>query len=136
VIVADASVVLDMLLGPGSPAGDRLADHFAAQDVVCAPHLMDAEVAQALRRLTARGTVTVEEAWSMIRLLADLPIERYSHRGLLPRVFDLRDNVSVCDGLYLALAEMVDRPLLTGDAALVGVPGCTAQVELLVAGGG
>lgn len=134
-IVADASVVLDMLLGPGSPAGDRLADHFTARDVVCAPHLMDVEVTQALRRLTAGGAVTIEEAWSMIRLLTELPIERHPHRALLPRVFDLRENVTAYDGLYLALAEMVDRPLLTADAALVGVPGCTARVELLVVGG-
>lgn len=134
-IVADASVVLDMLLGPGSPAGDRLSDHFAAQDIVCAPHLMDAEVVQTLRRLTSVGTVTLEEAWSMIRLLAELPVARYAHRALLPRAFDLRHNVSTYDGLYLALAEMVGRPLLTADSALVGVPGCTAQVELLRAGG-
>jgi predicted nucleic acid-binding protein len=54
----------------------------------------------------------------------------------LPRVFDLRDNVSANDALYLALAEMVGPPLLTADAALVGVPGCTASVELLVVSGG
>jgi predicted nucleic acid-binding protein len=136
VIVADASVLLDMLLGPGSRAGDRLADHFTAGDIVCAPHLIDAEVAQALRRLTIGGVVTTEEAWSMIRLLAELPIERHPHRALIPRAFDLRDNVTVYDGLYLALAEMLDRPLLTADAALSGVPGCAAEVDVLPVGVG
>lgn len=134
-IVADASVVIDMLLGPGSEAGDRLSDHFAAGDQVCAPHLLDAEVGQTLRRFLASGDITTDEAWSMISVTAELPINRYSHRGLLPRAFDLRENVTVYDALYLALAEMIDRPLLTGDGRLQGVPGCDAFVEVVRVGG-
>jgi predicted nucleic acid-binding protein len=134
VIVADASVVIDLLLGPGSQAGDRLSDHLAAGDVVAAPHLVDAEVGQVLRRLVLRGDLTESEAWSMVGMLAALPLERHPHRALLPRAFDLRANVSVYDGLYLALAEMVDRPLLTGDARLAAVPGCGATVEVLAIG--
>ncbi|MEX2322445.1 MAG: type II toxin-antitoxin system VapC family toxin [Acidimicrobiia bacterium] len=130
-IVVDASVVLDFLLGPHSPAGDRLSDHLEGGDVVCAPHLVDTEVGQGLRRLAMRREIDLTEASDMLGLLATLPLERYPHRRLVPRAFELRDNVSVYDGVYLALAELLDIPLLTGDAALSDVPGCGANVDVV-----
>jgi predicted nucleic acid-binding protein len=134
VIVADASVVVDLLLGPGSEAGDLLSDHLAAGDVVCAPHLVDAEVGQVLRRLAARGVVTDDEARSMLDILDALPIERYPHTGLMLRAFAMRGNVTVYDALYLALAEAIERPLLTGDGRLAQVPGCAAEVRVVGVG--
>ncbi|OFW65730.1 MAG: hypothetical protein A2Z12_09500 [Actinobacteria bacterium RBG_16_68_21] len=130
-IVADASVVVDLLLGPGSEAGDTLAALLAHREVVCAPHLVDAEVGQALRRLAAMGDLSGTGATQMVRDLADVPILRYPHAGLLQRAFEFRANLSVYDGLYLALAEALEAPLLTGDAALSGVPGAKATVEVL-----
>lgn len=66
----------------------------------------------------------------MLDDLAALPLRRYPHLGLASRAFELRDNVTVSDGLYLALAEVLGCPLLTGDARLQAVPGATAPVEV------
>ena len=133
-IVADASVVVDMLLGRGGPAGDALARRFAFREAICAPHLLDAEVGQVLRRLTLRGEVSVAWARALLDDFVDLPIRRFQHMALLSRAFAFRSNVTVYDGLYLALAEALEAPLVSCDAALRHVPGCTATVEVLPAG--
>ncbi len=130
-IVADASVVLDLLLGAGSEAGDTLAMYLGAREVVCAPHLVDAEVAQGLRRFALRGELSDAEATTMVRDLSDLPIRRFPHRRLVARAFELRTNVTIYDGLYLALAEALACPVITGDSALRNVPGCHARTEIV-----
>jgi predicted nucleic acid-binding protein len=131
VIVADASVVLDLVLGGGSEAGDALAARLRVGEVVCAPHLVDAEVGQGLRRYVLRGELSTNRGAEMVRDFLDLPITRYPHRGLLERAFSFLANVTVYDALYLALAEGLDCSLLTGDRALRVVPGCTAEVEVV-----
>ena len=130
-IVADASVFVEMLLGPASPAGNVLATHFGNQNVVCAPHLLDAEIGQALRRLVLGREISAARARASLDDLVDLPIRRFPHTALLSRAFTLRDNVTVYDGIYLALAEVLDAPLLSCDAALRDVPGCTATVDIV-----
>ena len=132
-IVADASVVVELLLGPGSPAGSMLARHLGDQEVVCAPHLMDAEVGQALRRFVLRREMSFARAQASLDDLADLPLRRFPHTAFLSRAFALRANVTVYDGIYLALAEALGAPLITCDAALRNVPGCTAEVVLVPA---
>ena len=128
-IVVDAPVVIDLLLGVGSPAGDAVAGHLRDGEELGAPHLVDAEVGQGIRRFVLHGDLTDTEAESMIADFLDVSIKRYRHTGLLPAAFDFRSNVTVHDGLYLALAETLDCPLLTGDAALEN--DCRAQVEVL-----
>lgn len=130
-IVVDASVVVDLLLGGGSPAGDRLADEFRRRNVTCAPHLIDAEVGQVLRLYDAAGEVSGRSAVAMLGELSALPIRRYPHKPLLTRAFDLRRNATFYDALYLALAEGLDSRFVTGDAALASVPGCRAAVEVV-----
>ncbi len=76
----------------------------------------------------ARATAAFED-------LADLPIRRFPHTELLPRAFELRANATVYDGIYLALAEALEAPLLSYDAALADVPGCDAAVEILPVAG-
>lgn len=134
-IVADASLVVELLLNRHEPAGVALRRRIDQGEEVCAPHLLDAEVGQTLRRLMLRRQTTVPRAGASLDLLVNLPIRRYSHGWLLHRAFELRDNVTIYDGLYLALAEALDVPLLTCDSALAGVPGCDATVELLPATG-
>ena len=95
---------------------------------------MDVEVGQTLRRFALRGVISADRADALLDILAALPIRRFAHTNLLQRAFALRANVTMYDGIYLALAEMLDVPLLTGDAALADVPGCTATVEILAAG--
>ena len=130
-IVADASVVVELLLNRDAPAGVEIGTRFDRDEVVCAPHLLDAEVGQALRRLALRGQMSAPRASASLNHLVRLPIQRYAHGWLLPRAFELRSNVTVYDALYLALAEALDVPLLSCDAKLRDVPGCLASVEIL-----
>lgn len=123
-----------MLLGGGSDAGDELAARFRAREAVCAPHLLDVEVAQVLRRYTLSGTLVDSDVAEMITDLLDLPIRRYPHTFLLKRALELKRNVTVYDGTYLALSEVLEVTLLTGDKALVGVPGCSAAVRFVETG--
>lgn len=128
-IVVDASVVVDLLLGSGGTAGDRLAGRLRDRESVLAPHLLDVEVGQVLRRYVQRGELEAESAAVRLRRLVGLPVRRVPHGRLLPRAFELRANVPMYDGVYLALAEAVDAPLVTGDAGLEDVPGARARVE-------
>ncbi|MDE0652844.1 MAG: type II toxin-antitoxin system VapC family toxin [bacterium] len=130
-IVADASVVAELLLRSGGPAGRSLADRLAGREAVCAPHLVDVELGQVVRRFVLRREMSVARASAALEDLADLPIRRFPHSELLPRAFAMRSNVTVYDGIYLALAEALDAPLLSCDASLAEVPGCNAVVEIL-----
>ena len=124
-------MVVDLLLGAGSEAGDDLAERLANREAVCSPHLVDVEVGQALRRFWLRRELGDARAAALINELLQLPLRRYPHSRLLPRAFQFRTNVTVYDGIYLALAEALDAPLLTGDGALGEVPGCRAVVRIL-----
>lgn len=130
-IVVDASVVVDMLLGKGSEAGDSLAARISSYEAVCTPHLIDAEVGQVLRRFTLQRSIDPKLSAAMVQEMVALPLLRYPHTPLLERAFALCANVTVYDAIYLALAEALDCPLLTGDAALRAVPGCSARVEVV-----
>jgi predicted nucleic acid-binding protein len=130
VIVVDASAVLELLLNTerGTLVAGRISD---PTESLHAPHLLSVEVAQVLRRYVSAGSVASEIASAALDDLAALDIARYAHEPLLPRVWDLRDNVTAYDGVYLVLAEVLDCPLLTCDARLAGAPGHDATVELL-----
>jgi predicted nucleic acid-binding protein len=84
-----------------------------------------------LRRFERHGDLTGAEASSLLQDHLDLPIRRYPDTVLLSRAFELRSNVSIYDGLYLALAEALASPFLTGDGRLREVPECRAEVEVV-----
>ncbi len=128
-IVVDASVVVEVLLGTaaGRAAADRL---FARGESLHAPELVDVEVAQAIRRYAAIGELKASRAREAIRDLEDLPITRYPHAGLLPRIWELRHNLTTYDAAYLALAEALRATLLTRDGGLASVRGRTT-IELI-----
>jgi predicted nucleic acid-binding protein len=129
VIVVDASAVLEVLLGTeaGRRAEDRLFDREAA---LHAPHLLDVEVAQVLRRYAAAGEIKPGRAAEALDDLADLPITRHEHVLLLPCIWQLRNNATAYDAAYLALAEVLDATLITRDAKLARAAGRT-RIELL-----
>lgn len=96
-----------------------------------APHLIDLEVASALRRLVRTPGVDPDDARRSLAGLAQLPgLVRHEHFPLLPRIWDLRDNFSAYDAAYVALAERLDLPLVTLDARLARAAGRFCSVEL------
>lgn len=130
-IVLDASAALDFLLWV-PPHGETVAARIRASGpALAAPHLLDAEVAQVLRRFVRREEIPVEVARAALEDLDALPIVRYPHGPLLHRAFDLRNNATIYDALYLVLAEALDAPLLTRDASLAAIPGHLARVEVV-----
>jgi predicted nucleic acid-binding protein len=131
VIVLDASAVLELLLN--RPAGEPLARRLVSEppEPLAAPHLLDVEVGQGLRRFERRGELDEASMKGALDDLAALPITRYPHLALLPRAIELRANATVYDAVYLALAEALPAVLLTGDAALADIPGCRAEVQVL-----
>ena len=124
-IVVDASIVFDALRGH-LPVAARLVD-----ETLAAPHLIDVEIASATRSAVAGGELTPARAEALLDDFADLDILRYQHTDLLPRVWELRHNLSAYDAAYAALAEWLDEPLVTRDARLARAPGVKAKVELL-----
>jgi predicted nucleic acid-binding protein len=129
-IVVDASAALELVLG--TPRGQLLADRFFAPgETLHAPHLIDLETAQVLRRYASAGEISAERGRQALADLADLPLTRYPHAVLLPRVWELRHNATAYDAAYLALAEALDAPLVTADARLATAAGHTAVVEVV-----
>ena len=129
-IVVDASAILEVLLA--SPHAARIADMlFAPGESLHAPHLLDLEVAQVLRRFVSSRDLSAERGQEALDDLLDLPLTRYPHGPLLVRVWELRANVTANDAAYLALAEALDAPLVTRDAWLKSAPGHSALVELV-----
>lgn len=111
-IVVDASALLEWLLQ--TPLGVRVeARLFRNQDEFHSPHLVDVEVTQGLRRLVRAGEISAGRAAGVIEDLADFDLHRHAHFDLLTRAWKLRDNVTACDAMYLALAESLDAPIVT-----------------------
>ena len=128
-IVLDASAALDWLLQ--TAAGQRIERRiYSHHESLHAPHLLDLEVGQVLRRLVREGAVSAHRADQAIEDLLDLRIARYPHFVLLPRIWQLRHNLSAYDAAYVALAENLGARLLTRDARLASVSGLTAPIEL------
>jgi predicted nucleic acid-binding protein len=130
VIVVDASALLEVLLRtPASAAAARRL--FESGETVHAPHLLDVEVAQVLRRYAATGQVDQERCRMALADLAEFPFRRYPHDVLLPRVWELRNNLTAYDAVYVALAEALDALLLTRDRRLAAAAGQHARISLV-----
>jgi len=129
-MVVDASVLVEVLLN--RPSGERLAHRLSDPDeTLHAPHLVDLEVTQTLRRYEAAGEMSPERARQALLAFLQMPLERHSHWPFLDRIWELRRNATAYDAAYLALAEALGAPLLTCDRALASAPGHRAFVELV-----
>jgi len=130
VIVVDASALLEILLR--TPAAERVERRlFAALETLHAPHLLDVEAAQVIRRYAALGELEVERGRIALEILADFPLRRYGHSVFLPRIWDLRNNVTAYDAVYVALAEALEAPLVTCDRRLAATGGHRARIEVV-----
>jgi len=126
-IVVDASVILDALLAGES----AVAASLDSGEPVCAPHLLDVEIAQVLRRLAAAGSLPPGRAAEALEALGVLPVLRYPHYQLLPRIWELRHSLTAYDAAYVALAESLDAVLVTRDRRMASAHGHRARVKLV-----
>lgn len=126
----DASAVLEALLRTAAASAVEKWLFDPAQ-TLHAPYLLDVEVAQVVGRYAANGEIDADRGRAALADLADLPLHRYPHDFLLPRIWDLRHNLTAYDAVYVALAEALDAPLLTRDKRLAAAPGHQARVELV-----
>lgn len=129
-IVADASAVVEVVLN--TSAGQEIAERLLGPaETVAAPHLLDLEVLQVLRRYALAGEMDSERARQAVEDFLDFPILRYPHQLLSSRIWDLRHNLTAYDAAYVALAEALDAPLLTRDARLSRAPDHEARIQLV-----
>jgi predicted nucleic acid-binding protein len=117
VIVLDASVVVELLTN-GRLADSLRRDLAKRTDSFIVPHLLDIEVASALRTLVAGRRIDSLRTEQLLADLAMLPAERYAHTPLLARIWELRHNFTSYDAAYIALAEAMDSVLYTSDIKL------------------
>lgn len=129
-IVLDASAAVELILR--TPTGARVAARLGRNDdAIHAPHLIDLEVASVVRRLDALGTISGADAAQAIDDFLALDIARHPHDLFLPRIWQLRSNLTTYDAAYIALAEILPAPLITCDTPLASAPGHRSHVELL-----
>lgn len=129
-IVIDASVLANAL-GDDLEDGDVAREVLASAGELAVPDLADVETVAVLRKQWVVGRLDDERLQVAVDDLADLPARRYPTRPLLPRVVELRHNVSAYDAVYVALAELLDCELVTADRRLTTAAGPRCSFRLL-----
>jgi predicted nucleic acid-binding protein len=129
VIVVDASIIAVALADDGQD-GDAARARLRGEDLT-APELLDLEVASVLRRQHAAGALENRRAVLALDDLLAMPIQRAPHRHLLRRCWEVRDDLTVYDAAYVALAELLKTTLLTADQRLARAPGPRCDIETL-----
>jgi len=129
VIVVDASVLATALTDDGD-TGLRVRRRLRGERL-SAPELIDLEVTSVLRRLDVAGRIGADRARKALSDLRAVRVFRVAARGVRPRCWQLRHNLTVYDAVYVALAEALDAPLLTADGHLARSPTVRCPVELL-----
>ena len=115
-----------------TPVGARVdARIFSRPISLHVPHLLDLEVVQVLRRYVRDKVLTAQRGQEALEDLGDLPLNRYPHDFLIPRVWQLRANLTAYDAAYVALSELLDAPLLTCDRGIATASGHHATVQVV-----
>ena len=127
-LVVDASVLVVALADDG-PDGDRARVRLRGEELA-APELLDVEVASVLRRQARLGVVSPRRAKLALADLAAAPVARAPHQPLLRRCWELRDNLTIYDATYVALAEALGVDFLTGDVRLANAAGTRCRIEV------
>lgn len=124
-IVLDASAAVTVLLNDGN------ARQLVGSEGLHAPHLIDAEIVSALRRLVHVGTLSTEDGLRCLETWSHLAVIRYAAGPLLQRMWELRERISAYDAMYVALAEVLDCALVTADARLSRASGLRCAVTVV-----
>jgi len=133
--VVDASVIVTILIrGEYADWAEEQLLATGGGHSLWAPHLVDAEVGQSLRRRVAARKLGDDRALDALSRFAELPLRRIVHTGLLDRAWQLRHNHSFYDSLYVALAEVLDVPLVTLDRRLAKAVRDATEVTVLTTG--
>lgn len=128
-LVIDASCLYDVVVD--APGAEKIRRRLAADPDQAAPHVVDVEVFGVIRREHRGGRLDHTQAALAIEALETWPGERFAHRRLLARAWQLRDTVRGWDAMYVALAEALDAILLTRDRRLAGAEGPACAIEVL-----
>ena len=127
-LVVDASVLVVALADDG-PDGDHARVRLRGEELA-APELLDVEVASVLRRQARLGVVSPRRAELALADLAAAPVARAPHQPLLGRCWELRENLTIYDATYVALAEALGVDFLTGDVRLANATGPRCHIEV------
>ena len=119
-IVVDSSAAVEWLLG--LPLADAVADRIVVAESVHVPALLDIEVAHVVRRYCAAGEISEQVGERALNALAEFDAARYTHELLLPLIWRLRHNLTAYDAAFVALAAVLDVPLITLDARVAQAP--------------
>jgi predicted nucleic acid-binding protein len=128
-LVVDASCLAEVLIGTTGSQGIR--NRLAIEPDQAAPHVIDVEVFGVIRRAHQQGTLDGTAAAQAVEDLYDWPGERFGHRPLLARAWELQASVRGWDAMYVALAEALGVVLLTTDARLAAAPGPSCEIEVI-----
>lgn len=128
-LVVDASVLFEVVAD--TPGSEPLRERLAADTDHAAPHLVDAEVLSVIQKHHRTGSLDTTAAAQAVEDLGGWPGERWSHRPLLDRAFELRANVRAYDALYAALAEALGATVLTRDGRLARAQGLRCAIEVV-----
>ena len=130
-IVIDASAVIELLLR--TKRGEKVeARALTPDEQMHAPHLLDVEITQVLRRLVQLKEISPLRGQQALDDYVALNIKRATHVDLLPRMWDLRESITAYDAAYVAFAEALDAPLVTCDGKLARSHGHRVKIELIV----
>ena len=127
-IVVDAGCLFDVVTSSGATAAIR--ERIDADKDQASPHVVDVEVLGVIRREFQNGGLDATAAGRAVELLGEWPGERFGHQPLLPRAWELRDNVRGWDAMYVALAELLDATLVTKDRRLASAAGPRCPIEV------
>ncbi len=126
-VVLDASAAVEVLLR--GALGHAIRERLAAHELH-APFLIELEVVETLRRNVRAGKLSVDRGIEALDDFAELALVRYPLGALQDRVWELRDNLTAYDAVYVALAEALGAPVITCDRGLARAPGSRARIEL------
>jgi predicted nucleic acid-binding protein len=137
VIVADASVFAFALLDEGE-VGKRSRSVLVTDDRWIVPEHWMTEVLSVIRGHLLGGNIGLRQAETAAAALAVLDPVVPRTRFLLPRIWELRANLTAYDAAYAATAELYGCTLVTTDRRMArsGALRCPIEIIDVRSGGG